>query len=124
MGQDMSDADVLQVKSFAERVVDLVNFREKLSEYLKQRMNAVAPNLTALIGEIVGSKLIAHSGGLTNLAKYPASTIQILGAEKALFRALKTRGKTPSHSNDHNCNWKQLHWKLTLKVTFTKTKKF
>jgi len=97
MGQDMSDADVLQVKSFAERVVDLVNFREKLSEYLKQRMNAVAPNLTALIGEIVGSKLIAHSGGLTNLAKYPASTIQILGAEKALFRALKTRGKTPKY---------------------------
>lgn len=60
-------------------------------------MNAVAPNLTALIGEMVGSKLISHSGGLTNLAKYPASTIQILGAEKALFRALKTRGKTPKY---------------------------
>ena len=60
-------------------------------------MNAVAPNLTALIGEIVGSKLIAHSGSLTNLAKYPASTIQILGAEKALFRALKTKGKTPKY---------------------------
>ena len=60
-------------------------------------MNAVAPNLTALIGEMVGSKLISHSGGLTNLAKYPASTIQILGAEKALFRALKTKGKTPKY---------------------------
>jgi RNA processing factor Prp31 len=60
-------------------------------------MSAVAPNLTALIGEMVGSKLIAHSGSLTNLAKYPASTIQILGAEKALFRALKTRGKTPKY---------------------------
>jgi nucleolar protein 56 len=60
-------------------------------------MNAVAPNLTALIGEMVGSKLISHSGSLTNLAKYPASTIQILGAEKALFRALKTRGKTPKY---------------------------
>lgn len=60
-------------------------------------MNAVAPNLTALIGEMVGSKLISHSGGLINLAKYPASTIQILGAEKALFRALKTRGKTPKY---------------------------
>lgn len=60
-------------------------------------MNAVAPNLTSLIGEMVGSKLIAHSGSLINLAKYPASTIQILGAEKALFRALKTRGKTPKY---------------------------
>jgi nucleolar protein 56 len=60
-------------------------------------MDAVAPNLTALIGEMVGSKLISHSGGLINLAKYPASTIQILGAEKALFRALKTRGKTPKY---------------------------
>ena len=53
----------------------MIEFRERLSEYLKQRMTAVAPNLTALIGEIVGSKLIAHSGGLINLAKYPASTI-------------------------------------------------
>ena len=60
-------------------------------------MYAVAPNLTALIGEMVGSKLISHSGGLINLAKYPASTIQILGAEKALFRALKTKGKTPKY---------------------------
>ena len=60
-------------------------------------MNAVAPNLAALIGEIVGSKLISHAGGLTNLSKYPASTIQILGAEKALFRALKTKGKTPKY---------------------------
>ena len=60
-------------------------------------MTVVAPNLTALIGENVGSKLIAHSGSLVNLAKYPASTIQILGAEKALFRALKTKGKTPKY---------------------------
>lgn len=97
MGQDMSDYDTVQVKKFSERVVDQIVFREQLQEYLKDRMNAVAPNLTCLIGEMVGSKLIAHSGSLTNLAKYPASTIQILGAEKALFRALKTKGKTPKY---------------------------
>ncbi len=97
MGQEMSEADVMQVKKFSERVVEQIEFREKLSEYLRQRMNAVAPNLTALIGEMVGSKLISHSGSLVNLAKYPASTIQILGAEKALFRALKTKGKTPKY---------------------------
>ena len=97
MGQELSEADVIQVKKFAQRCVDQIEFREKLQEYLRQRMNAVAPNLTTLIGEIVGSKLISHSGSLINLAKYPASTIQILGAEKALFRALKTKGKTPKY---------------------------
>lgn len=60
-------------------------------------MNAVAPNLATLVGDIVGSKLISHAGSLSNLSKYPASTIQILGAEKALFRALKTKGKTPKY---------------------------
>jgi len=60
-------------------------------------MNSCAPSLSALIGEQVGARLISHAGSLTNLAKYPASTIQILGAEKALFRALKTRTNTPKY---------------------------
>merc|ERR1712159_149528 len=60
-------------------------------------MATVAPNLAALIGEVVAARLISHAGSLTNLAKYPASTVQILGAEKALFRALKTRGNTPKY---------------------------
>lgn len=97
MGTELSDTDEAQIKKFCERVVDLVKQRESLGEYLRDRMSVVAPNLTSLIGENVGSKLIAHSGSLINLAKYPASTIQILGAEKALFRALKTKGKTPKY---------------------------
>lgn len=60
-------------------------------------MESVAPNLCALVGENVGAKLISHSGSLSNLVKYPASTVQILGAEKALFRALKTKGNTPKY---------------------------
>lgn len=60
-------------------------------------MESVSPNLTSLIGENVAAKLIAHSGSLSTLAKYPASTIQILGAEKALFRALKQKTKTPKY---------------------------
>ncbi len=75
MGQDMGESDVLQISKFTERVVELIHFRESLQEFLKQRMDAVAPNLTALIGEMVGSKLISHAGSLINLAKYPASTI-------------------------------------------------
>ena len=60
-------------------------------------MAAIAPNLTVLVGELVGARLIAHAGSLLNLAKHPASTVQILGAEKELFRALKTRQDTPKY---------------------------
>ncbi|CAN6294333.1 unnamed protein product [Urochloa humidicola] len=60
-------------------------------------MNTIAPNLTALVGELVGARLIAHGGSLLNLAKQLGSTIQILGAEKALFRALKTKHSTPKY---------------------------
>lgn len=60
-------------------------------------MEACAPNLQALIGDTVGARLISHAGSLTSLSKYPASTVQILGAEKALFRALKTKGNTPKY---------------------------
>ena len=60
-------------------------------------MAAIAPNLTVLVGELVGARLIAHAGSLLNLAKHPASTVQILGAEKALFRALKTKQDTPKY---------------------------
>lgn len=68
-------------------------------------MKALAPNLTSILGELVAAKLLSHAGSLTNLAKYPASTIQILGAEKALFRALKTRGKTPKYGLLYNSSF-------------------
>ncbi|GBG58749.1 hypothetical protein CBR_g149 [Chara braunii] len=97
MGQDISPIDLINIESFAQRVVALVDYRKKLHAYLISKMSDVAPNLAALIGEIVGARLISHAGSLTNLAKYPASTVQILGAEKALFRALKTKGKTPKY---------------------------
>ena len=77
--------------------MELAEYREDLFAYLQERMHSVAPNLSALIGEVVGARLIAHSGSLVSLAKCPASTIQILGAEKALFRALKTRSNTPKY---------------------------
>merc|ERR1719472_724994 len=60
-------------------------------------MHTIAPNLTHMVGELVGARLIAHAGSLLNLAKQPASTVQILGAEKALFRALKTKSDTPKY---------------------------
>merc|ERR1719217_799865 len=85
------------IDNFAGQVIKLATMRQTLSAYLKGKMDIVAPNLCALIGELVGARLISHAGSLTNLAKYPASTVQILGAEKALFRALKTKGNTPKY---------------------------
>jgi nucleolar protein 56 len=86
MGQDISAIDLLNIEMFAKRVIKLAEYRQQLHTYLLDKMHTVAPNLSALIGEIVGARLISHAGSLTNLAKYPASTVQILGAEKALFR--------------------------------------
>ncbi|CAI7907939.1 unnamed protein product [Closterium sp. NIES-53] len=97
MGQDISPIDLINIEAFASRVVALVEYRRDLHSYLTAKMHDVAPNLAALIGEMVGARLISHAGSLTNLAKYPASTVQILGAEKALFRALKTKGNTPKY---------------------------
>ena len=77
--------------AFPGQVVALSQYRLQLSDYLRSRMQAIAPNLTIMVGELVGARLIAHAGSLINLAKQPASTVQILGAEKALFRALKTK---------------------------------
>ncbi|XP_005187804.2 nucleolar protein 56 [Musca domestica] len=97
MGMDISIVDLMNIELFAERVVKLSEYRKKLSTYLHNKMQCVAPNLQSLIGDQVGARLISHAGSLTNLAKYPASTVQILGAEKALFRALKTRSNTPKY---------------------------
>jgi len=97
MGQDIVEMDMQNIDHFALEVIKLATMRKTLHEYLKVKMELVAPNLASLIGEIIGARLISHAGSLTNLAKYPASTVQILGAEKALFRALKTKGNTPKY---------------------------
>jgi len=97
MGTEISNDDLENIQALAEQVVGFAEYRQQLASYLSARMNAIAPNLTALVGELVGARLIAHAGSLLNLSKSPASTIQILGAEKALFRALKTKHDTPKY---------------------------
>lgn len=97
MGTEITEEDLDNIQLLAEQVVGFTEYRQQLSSYLTSRMQAIAPNLTEMVGELVGARLIAHSGSLMNLAKSPASTIQILGAEKALFRALKTKHDTPKY---------------------------
>ncbi|CAM8902485.1 unnamed protein product [Rhodiola kirilowii] len=97
MGTEVSDLDLMNIKDLCNQVLSLSEYRAQLYDYLKNRMNTIAPNLTAMVGELVGARLIAHGGSLMNLAKQPGSTVQILGAEKALFRALKTKHPTPKY---------------------------
>ena len=97
MGTEITPEDLENIQALAEQVVMFTEYRTQLAQYLSARMTAIAPNLTTLVGELVGARLIAHAGSLMNLSKSPASTIQILGAEKALFRALKTKHDTPKY---------------------------
>ena len=75
----------------------MYKLREGMETYLDKTMDEVAPNTKAIVGALLGARLIAISGGLQNLAKRPASTMQVLGAEKALFRAIKTGARPPKH---------------------------
>ena len=97
MGTEIADEDLENIEALCKNAMELHEYRAQLFEYLKNRMMAIAPNLTILVGELVGARMISHAGSLLNLAKHPASTVQILGAEKALFRALKTKHDTPKY---------------------------
>jgi nucleolar protein 58 len=97
MGTEIAESDLANIQSLCDQVIEIHSYRSSLFEYLRNRMNAIAPNLSVMVGELVGARLIAHAGSLMNLAKQPASTVQILGAEKALFRALKTKHDTPKY---------------------------
>ncbi|XP_041968245.1 nucleolar protein 58 [Aricia agestis] len=97
MGTEISEDDIVNIQNLCDEIISITDYRAHLTDYLKARMMAMAPNLTVLIGEHIGARLIAHAGSLMNLAKHPASTVQIFGAEKALFRALKTKKDTPKY---------------------------
>jgi nucleolar protein 56 len=97
MGADLGDEDLNQIQSMCKHVLELYGVRQSLENYVDSVMEEVAPNTKAIAGSLLGARLIAIAGGLMNLAKLPASTMQVLGAEKALFRSLKTKARPPKH---------------------------
>ncbi len=97
MGADFPDYDIKAMQKLARITLELFKLRRELADYIAQVMKEVAPNITALVGPLLGARLISLAGSLEELAFLPASTIQVLGAEKALFRALRTGGKPPKH---------------------------
>jgi len=97
MGADLAEFDLQAIRLLADVTLDLFERRRALEKYIDEAMMEVAPNIRGLVGPLLGARLIALAGGLAKLATLPASTIQVLGAEKALFRALRTGGKPPKH---------------------------
>ncbi len=97
MGADLTETDLSQIQALCKNVIELYQLRGSLEAYLDKAMEEVAPNVKAIVGSLLGARLIAIAGGLANLAKRPSSTIQVLGAEKALFRSLKTGTRPPKH---------------------------
>jgi len=97
MGANIDDSDLGILQAFCGLMLDLYKFREKTETYVDESLKQVAPNMTAIIGASLSARLMSIAGSLENLAKMPASTVQVLGAEKALFRSLKTGARPPKH---------------------------
>ena len=96
-GGDISDINLAIVQSIAKQILDFHELRKKLEEHVESEMVEIAPNLSAILGSAVGARILGRAGSLKKMASMPASTIQVLGAEKALFRALKTGSQPPKH---------------------------
>lgn len=97
VGATISEPDLKMVMEFASSIKSLQTTKKSLNTYVDERMLEIAPNLRDLAGSSLGAKLIAHVGGVEKLSKMPSGTVQVLGAEKALFRHLKTGEKPPKH---------------------------
>lgn len=97
LGGNLSETDITTIKRLAQTVLDQIEYRISLEKYISEALDSVAPNLKFVLGASITAKLISIAGSLERLAKFSSSTIQILGAEKALFKALKSGGKTPKY---------------------------
>ena len=97
IGMNFNDEDAAVASVFAKSVLEMTKTREKLSKYLELVCAETMPNLSAIAGHLLAARMVAQAGGLEKIAKMPSSTIQLLGAEKALFRHLKGQGRAPKY---------------------------
>ncbi|MBI1969201.1 hypothetical protein HYS48_00785 [Candidatus Woesearchaeota archaeon] len=101
MGAEFQKEDVEEMLALAKTMQELFALRKKHEEYLERNMQKTMPNVQAIAGTVIGAKLLALTGTLKRLATFPASTLQVLGAEKALFRHLKTGSRPPKYGILH-----------------------
>ncbi len=94
---DINPEDLKIMNNYAKSIYELQQTRKNIINYIDTKMESIAPNLRLLVGSSLGAKLISHAGGLKRLASYPSSTVQIMGAEKALFRHLKSGDRPPKY---------------------------
>ncbi|MBP3790513.1 MAG: ATP-binding protein [Methanobrevibacter sp.] len=134
---DINEEDLKIMNNYAKSIHELQKSRKNIEEYIDLKMDSIAPNLKLLVGSTLGAKLISHAGGIKRLAMYPSSTVQIMGAEKALFRHLKSGDRPPKygliyqHPQVRGAKWwnrgkiaRMLAGKISLAVrrdVFTKT---
>ncbi len=97
LDDDINPQDLEIMNKYANSIYELQNTRKDIEEYIDSKMESIAPNLKLIVGSSLGAKLISHAGGLKRLATYPSSTVQIMGAEKALFRHLKSGDRPPKY---------------------------
>ena len=97
LDEDINPQDLEIMNNYAKSIFELQQSRKNIEEYIDKRMESIAPNLRLLVGPTLGAKLISHAGGIKRLAMYPSSTVQIMGAEKALFRHLKSGDRPPKY---------------------------
>ena len=137
LDDDIDSEDLEIMNNYANSIYELQKSRKNIEEYIDHKMNSIAPNLRLLVGPTLGAKLISHAGGIKRLAMYPSSTVQIMGAEKALFRHLKSGDRPPKygliyqHPQVRGAKWwnrgkiaRMLAGKISLAVrrdVFTKT---
>lgn len=97
MGKDFDDFDLDGIMSFAKKVNEIYNERRSIENYMASIMKKICPNVHAITGTNIGAKLIAKAGSIEKMMYMPASTIQLLGAEEALFRHIKTGARPPKY---------------------------
>jgi nucleolar protein 56 len=97
IGAELRGVDLNIIKVLAISIDNMYKTRKELEDYVEIVMGEIAPNVTALVGSLVGARLISLAGSLEELARKPSSTVQVFGAEKALFRSLKTGADPPKH---------------------------
>ncbi|KAF7700500.1 Nucleolar protein 58 [Cucumispora dikerogammari] len=104
MGTEIQEEDFEKIVDDTKSTIQMIQYRSQLIEYLEERMQVIAPNLMNLVGSMMGARLISKRGSLSDLSKCSSSTIQILGAEKALFSALKNKKDTPKYGFIYHAN--------------------
>lgn len=97
MGAELTGFEEKVIKNFASNLCRLYENRKEIENYIMENMENAAPNLTNITGALLGSRLISMTGSLERLASLPSSTIQVIGANRALFKHLRSRATSPKH---------------------------